>query len=190
MSYLLLHRFTSATVVVVYLMLVRSIRCVALFVFCSIVVAQADIQSEAWPKVVCDFPHDLPSQVKSGASAITITAPRDESVREGGGSGGPMLTFNVRNQTNGWSTSFDDQSVGARLLEAYHGFPQLEVWVRGGGGSYSRCLHRFARGQYRCVRIDEFTAFKEAATNKAVTTTLTGREERLYFVKTRIPDDD
>lgn len=127
--------------------------------------------------------------MSSGPFTITIAEPRNKGVREGGGSGGPMLTFTVRKNT-GWKTAFDDQSIGARLLEFYDGYPQLEVWGRGGGGSYSRCLHRFVRGRYRCVRIDEFTEFEESARNKSITTTLPRADERLYFVETRIPDDD
>ena len=162
-----------------------------LFCFFALVIAsRADIASEHWPTALRDFPHGLPSKIVHDSFALAITEPRSTSVREGGGSGGPMLTFTVRKQKTGWTTSFDDQSVGARLLEFYHGYPQLEVWGRGGGGSYSRCLHRFVRGEYRCVRIDEFTEFEESARERSITTTLPHGGERLYFVETRIPNDE
>ena len=40
--------------------------------------------------------------------------------------------------------------------ESWHSQPQLETWGRGGGEYWTRCLHRFVSGEYRCVRCDEF----------------------------------
>jgi hypothetical protein len=160
------------------------------WLFALVIAARVGIASEPWPQVLQEFPRGLPSKIARDGFAVVITEPRSASTRDGGGSGGPMLTFTVSKQKTGWASSFDDQSVGTRLLKFYHGYPQLEIWGRGGGGSYSRCLHRFVRGEYRCVRIDEFTEFEESARNKSITTTLPGGNERLYFVETRIPDDE
>jgi hypothetical protein len=100
-----------------------------------------------------------------------------------------MLAFTVRNQKTGRTTTFYDQSVGTRLLSTLRGHPQLEIWGRGGGGSWSRSLIRFVRSEHRCVRIDEFTSVRDRATKPSITATLPRSDETLYFVETRIPDE-
>lgn len=74
------------------------------------------------------------------------------------------------------------------VLEFYRGWPQLEIWGRAGGGSWSRSLHRFTGRDYRYVRTDEFTGFEFRATDKTRTTTMPGEEAVLYYVETRLPE--
>lgn len=164
-------------------------RAFLLWMVISALVARADVSSEPWPRSIRDFPADLPSTLTEGEFRITITEPRDPQMRTLGGSGGPMLAFTVRNQKSGWTTTFYDQSVSTRLLSPFASHPQLEIWGRGGGGLWSRCLTRFVRGEYRCVRIDEFTSSRERATKPSITTTLPLSGDTLYFVETRIPDE-
>jgi hypothetical protein len=151
--------------------------------------AHADVSAEPWPQSVRDFPPDLPSTLTAGDFRITVSEPRDPQMRTLGGSGGPMLAFTVRDQKSRWTTTFYDQSVGTRLLSPFASHPQLEIWARGGGGSWSRCLIRFVRGEYRCVRIDKFSSSRDRATKPSITTTLPLSGDTLYFVETRIPDE-
>lgn len=152
--------------------------------------ARADIASERWPAALRSFSHHLPASVTQGAYRITISEPSDPEVQQLGGSGGRIYTFTVSHLPSGRRRTFDDQSVGVRLLRPlFDGRPQLEIWGRGGGGSWSRCLTRFVRGEYRCVRIDDFTELETEAKNRSVTATLPGSEGVLYFVETRIPAD-
>jgi len=151
-------------------------------------VARADVMSEPWPRKVRDFPTDLPSNLIQGRFRITISDPIEAKRRELGGSGGPMLEFNIRNWKLRLSITFYDQSIATVLLESFHGYPQLEVWGSGGGGSWSRELIRFVRGKYRSVRIDEFTEDKALAKKKSVTVVHPLSGETLYFVETRSGD--
>lgn len=148
--------------------------------------AHADLATEPWPKVVRDFPFEFPCTLKEGGFRISISEPVDPEIRRMRGSGGPMLTFTVRNEKSGWKQVFHDQCASARWLAPFEGHPQLEIWGRGGGGSYSRCLIRFVRGRYRLVRIDEFSKVRGRSTQPDNTTTLPISGDTLYFVETRL----
>jgi hypothetical protein len=88
--------------------------------------------------------------------------------------------------------------VGERLLEDYNGKPQIEIWGRGGGGNWSRCLYRYVSGEYRCVRIDAFEESPRHKNEKAATAEMPSarqgkgdqQEDVLYFIETWIPDKD
>ncbi len=135
-----------------------------------------------------EFPYEVPCTLTQGGFRISISQPADPEIRKQGGSGGPVLTFTVLNEKNGRKHVFYDQCVSMRWLAPFEGHPQLEIWGRGGGGVYSRCLTRLVRGKYRCVRIDQFTNFRERSTQPSITTTLPRSSEMLYFIKTRLPD--
>ncbi|OYW70321.1 MAG: hypothetical protein B7Z37_31095 [Verrucomicrobia bacterium 12-59-8] len=154
----------------------------------AVLTARADLATEPWPKVVREFPFEIPSALTQGGFRITISEPGDPEIRKLRGSGGPMLSFTVLNEKSGWKQAFYDQCVGARWLAPFEGHPQLEIWGRGGGGFYSRCLTRMVRGEYRCVRIDQFTNFRERSTQPSITTTLPRSGEVLYFIRTRMPE--
>lgn len=154
----------------------------------AVLTAHADLATEPWPKAVRDFPFQFPCTLTERGFRISISEPGDPELRKMGGSGGPMLTFTVLNEKSGWKQVFHDQSVSARWLSPFEGHPQLEIWGRGGGGYYSRCLTRVVRGKYRCVRIDEFTNVRERSTQPDITTTLPRSGEMLYFIKTRLPE--
>jgi hypothetical protein len=100
-----------------------------------------------------------------------------------------MLAFTVRNRKTGWEATFYNVSVGVRLLPPFRGRPQLEIWERGGGGLWSRCLIRFVHGEYRWVRADEFSEWTSAdrPTKSWITATLPRSDDILYFMETRIP---
>lgn len=150
--------------------------------------ARADLATEPWPGVLREFPYDVPCALTQGGFRITISEPSDPEIRKMGGSGGWMLNFTVLNEKNGRKHVFYDQSVSVRWLAPFEGHPQLEIWGRGGGGFYSRCLTRVIRGKYRCVRIDEFINVRERSTQPSITTTLPRSGEVLYFTETRMPE--
>jgi|GEM_PF-2214340 len=147
----------------------------------------ADLATEPWPGVLLKFPYETPCTLTEGGVRISISEPADSSLRNQGGSGGPVLTFTVLNERSGWKQVFHDQCVSARWLEPFEGHPQLEIWGRGGGGFYTRHLTRFVRGKYRCVRSDEFSVHRERSTQPAITTTLPRSGEVLYFLETTMP---
>lgn len=155
---------------------------------------RADVLSDPWPRKIRDFPEwvtvadNLPIAFTKGSFRITISQPSHSSIREEGGSGGPMLAFTIRDQKSGWKTTFYDQCVNGALLQAYHGRPQFEIWGRGGGGYFARELVRFTQGAYRSVRVDQFTADKSRATNTLVTATLPRDDLTLYFLESIVPD--
>ena len=150
--------------------------------------AHADLATEPWPKAAGEFPSKSPCTLTEGGFRISISEPDDPELGKQGGSGGPMLTFTVLNEKSGWKQVFHDQCASARWLASFDGHPQLEIWGRGGGGFYSRCLIRLVRGKYRCVRIDQFMNFPERSTRPSITTTLPLSGEVLYFIDTRIPE--
>ena len=169
-----------------------------LFFACFLFVAgfgRADVAAESWPRPVRTFPAKLPATISHGGFRLTISTPDDARIREGGGSGGPMLAFRVANRGGGHAVTFYTQSVCAVLLASWHGRPQLEVWGRGGGGYWTRCLHRCVSGKYHCVRCDEFEEWPRHSNARALTIrapfdpngegTELGRI--LYLVETRIP---
>ena len=82
-------------------------------------------------------------------------------------------------------------------MEAYDGKPQIEVWSRGGGGSWSRELYRYIKGEYRSIRIDDFEQRPTHGNQKAATAKLPNEfhgkappegDDTLYFVESRIPN--
>lgn len=152
-----------------------------------VLTARADLAKEPWPEAARDFPDETPCTLTEGGVRISISEPGDPEIRKMRGSGGPMLTFTVLNEKSGWKQVFYKQSVGTRWLAPFEGHPQLEIWGRGGGGFYTRCLTRLVRGKYRCVRIDEFINVRERSTQPSITTTLPRSGEVLYFVETRMP---
>lgn len=154
----------------------------------AVLTARAELATEPWPKVVREFPFEFPCTLTEGGFRITISEPGDPEIRKMGGSGGPMLKFTVLNEKSGWKQVFYDQSVSVRWLTSFEGRPQLEIWGRGGGGFYSRCLTRLVGGKYRCVRIDEFINVRERSTQPSITTTLPRSGEVLYFTETRMPE--
>jgi hypothetical protein len=156
---------------------------------------QADIATEPWPQRVRVFPAELPATISHGGFRIAIHRPDDPDIHAGGGSGGPMLEFRVLRSRTGQTHTFYAQNVCAVLLEPRSGYPQLEIWGRGGGGYWTRGLYRFVSGEYRAVRYDEFEESPRHQNEKALTTkppfaphgTDDERGELLYFVETRIP---
>lgn len=145
---------------------------------------RADIATEPWPKKLQDFP------AKKRILTIRdfkITV-RQSADQQGGGSGGTMYDFTIENVHKGSTRRFSAQSVGVAILEFYHGWPQIEIWGRGGGIDRSRSLFRLTRRDYETVRTDDFTLSAFDAKDKTRTTTLPGGDDVLYFVETRLPD--
>ncbi|EDY20272.1 hypothetical protein CfE428DRAFT_2196 [Chthoniobacter flavus Ellin428] len=145
---------------------------------------RADITTEPWPKKLQDFP--------SKARILTLRnfkiTVRPSNNQEGAGSGGGIYDFTIQNTSTGAVRRFTEQSVGVAILEFCHGWPQLEIWGRGGGGNWSRGLIRFTRRDYEEVRVDAFTEFDFNAKDKTRTTTMPGGDDTLYYVETRLPD--
>ena len=112
-----------------------------------------------------------------------------------GGSGGPVMEFTIADRRNNQKHTLHEQSVGASVLELWQGYPQLEIWGRGGGGYWTRGLYRFLNGRYQAVRFDEFEEWPRHKNEKATTleppfTPFDKNDDgggKLYFVETRIP---
>jgi hypothetical protein len=151
--------------------------------------AEDDVAAMPWPRIVRDFPAGDSVRFETPDYVISRRVPTDPAIRREGGSGGPMMDIKLRHKKSGRVYDVGGQTVGERLLEDYDGHPQIEIWGRGGGGSWSRCLYRYVRRQYRCARIDEFTESESRANDKSRTATLPHSKDVLYFSETRIPDD-
>ena len=155
----------------------------------------ADIASEAWPKRIQCLFGEPPVSITVGDFTVTLATPKSAEIRAMGGSGGPVMEFTVNNRRNNQKHTFNEQSVGASVLEDWQGFPQFEIWGRGGGGYWTRGLYRVVNGQYQAVRYDEFEEWPRHKNEKAATlappfTPFDKNDDgggKLYFVETRIP---
>jgi hypothetical protein len=145
---------------------------------------------------MCEFPAGEQVSFVSGRYEVRHRIPDDPTIQSAGGSGGPIVELTLRDRKSGWHTRFTTQSVGERLLVSWHGKPQIEIWGRGGGGSWTRELYRFIEGEYRSVRIDEFEHVPSHHNQKAPTATLPDEfhgkappdgDPTLYFVETYLP---
>jgi len=77
-----------------------------------------------------------------------------------GGSGGTFYTI-YQMQKGGYRSIGVFQGFRPKLLTASNGYLQIEAWSRGGGLESSRDLYRFERGEYRCVREDNYRTDEE-----------------------------
>jgi len=116
---------------------------------------RADIAGEPWPKKL----QDLSSKKRILTVRNFKITVRPANNQGGAGSGGGMYDFTIQNTSTGAVRHFTGQSVGVAILEFYHGWPQFEIWGRGGGGNWSRDLVRFTQRDYEEVRVDAFTEF-------------------------------
>lgn len=157
--------------------------------------AEPDIKTIPWPKMVQEFPQGEQIKFRYGTHEINHRIPADPKIQSAGGSGGPIVEITLRDFKSDWTTTLTTQSVGERILELYHGRPQLEIWSRVGGGSWIRELYRYIGREYRSVRIDEFESISRHKNQRAKTATLPdefhGRayptgDGTLYFVETRL----
>jgi hypothetical protein len=145
----------------------------------------AGIATEPWPTKIMDFPTEKDAVTIQGFK-ITVRSSNDQT---GAGTGGTMVDITVENLRTGAKRTEQEQTDGVAILQFYHGWPQFELWGRGGGGSFSRSLYRFTGKDYEYVRTDEFTAYDSEAKDKNRTAVRAGDDEKtlLYFVETRIP---
>src|SRR5688572_29926399 len=140
---------------------------------------------EAWPDKVRDLPETTPIQLTwagfhVGVRSVAERAPRDET-------DAPEYRFTIRNISTGAITTFLAPSARGAVLERFGGSLQFELWTRGAAGSWSRHLYRFVRGQYRSVRIDDFTETASDSRDETVTAAVPGLDDPVYFVQTRTP---
>jgi hypothetical protein len=105
-----------------------------------------------------------------------------------GGSGGNVFDVTVEDRKTGETLKFGDSMISERLLEIYHGYPQLEIWGRGGGGTYARLLYRVEHGRYIWIRADQFDMNITRAVRKNITTTLPGGRGTIYYTGTMYPE--
>ncbi len=171
-----------------------------IWLFLSIAVCQAEpsIKNMQWPERLHEFPAGDDFTFVSGDYDVSHSIPEDTKIQAAGGSGGPIVKITIKDRTGLWQASLTTQSVGERLLAPYLGRPQIEVWGRGGGGSWTRVLYRYVNGEYRSVRIDQFEQHPQHENQKASTAILPdgfhGKappegNPTLYFVETRIPSE-
>lgn len=80
-------------------------------------------------------------------------------------------------ETIGWLGA----GFNIKILAKYNGYHQIEFWSRGGGGSYVRLLYRYIKGQYKCIRIDDYERAEYADDVQQM---------QQYYVGTRKPDDN
>lgn len=139
---------------------------------------------EGWPKVEKEM---ISPTMTDGHFRIKVVKATDQS---GGGTGGAIFDLNVENMRTGKTLQIEGQSVGTRILETYHGYPQIEIWGRGGGGSYSRVLYRVEQGAYRAIRDDLFDVHSSLALRKDVTAIRPGGEATLYYKGTMYPEPE
>lgn len=158
-------------------------RTLAAMFFFLVATSHADVAKEPWPKSLQDFP-DPGTHLVHGFQ-ITVQEAANQS---GGGSGGAVYDIIVLQTRTGAKRTLNDQCVGARALELYKGWPQIELWGRGGGGSWSRTLYRCIGHAYQPVRTDEFPEIEANARDKTRTTTMPKVDTTLYFVETRFPE--
>jgi hypothetical protein len=149
--------------------------------------AFGNLEPEPWPARVRDFPDETPLKITWGGFHISVHESRDAATRRADDAP-PEYRFIIRNLKTDALTSFTAPSTQGAVLDRFGGYPQLELWTRRDAGLWSRHLYRFVRGQYRCVRIDDFTEVVSNARNSSIITTVPGLEERLYFVETRMPE--
>ena len=173
-------------------------RRVLALMFSLVTLVYADIATMPWPKALRDFPSGEHARFETSDYVIAREIPRDRETQMAGGSGGPIVLITLHSKKTGQSFALSPQSGGERLLEDYAGYPQLEIWGRGGGGYWTRCLYRFVSGDYRSVRCDEFEEFPRHKNENATTTHLPfaprgegdDRGDTVYFVETRIPEHE
>jgi len=151
-----------------------------------------------WPKLLGEFPAGDESTFVAGDYEVSHSIPKDPKIQSAGGAGGPIVRITLKDRKSLWHASITTQSVGERLLAPYVGRPQIEVWGRGGGGSWTRELYRYENGEYRSVRIDEFEQQPKHNNQKASTAILPNEfhgkappegNPTLYYVETRIPSE-
>lgn len=169
-----------------------------LFLSIAVCHAEPSIKDMPWPKQLREFPAGEDSTFVAGDYEVNRRIPKDPKIQSAGGSGGPIVKITLKDGKSSWQASITTQSVGERLLHPYLGRPQIEVWSRGGGGSWIRELYRYENGEYRSVRIDEFEQQPQHDNPKAPTATLPDAfhgkappqgDPTLYFVETRIPSE-
>lgn len=73
-----------------------------------------------------------------------------------GGSAGVYCDVYQRHRTEFKSIGWLGAVQSVTLLSRFHGYYQLEVWSRGGGGYHTRELFRFEHGSFHSIRIDDF----------------------------------
>jgi hypothetical protein len=139
---------------------------------------------EPWPAKVRELPGEIPASLAWGGFHIAVRALPATDGRE---EAAPQYRFSIRNVSTGVVTTFLAPSAQGSLLERFGGQLQFELWTRGGAGSWSRHLYRFAGAQYRCVRIDEFTETSPANKENGFAAKVPGRLEEVYFVETHAP---
>ena len=165
-------------------------------ILCLIVAATisqaADVMKEKWPERVAVIPTQKSFQTSAKDFTISITTPESAEIRAGGGSGGPMMKFTVIRASDAKKIEFYNQTVCTVLLTSWGGFPQLEIWGRGGGGYWTRGLYRFIDGTYKAVRYDEFEMWPRHGNEKSATLdppfdhgVEEGKKWILYFVESR-----
>jgi len=148
------------------------------------VVSAAELP-EPWPVKVRELPDEVPASLAWGGFHVAVRALPNAAGRD---EASPEYRFTVRNVSTGVVTTFLAPSAQGSVLERFGGYVQFELWTRGAAGSWARHLYRFAGGQYRCVRTDEFTETSPQNKENAVAATVPGRgEEPVYFVETHAP---
>jgi hypothetical protein len=135
-----------------------------------------------WPKAVKEM---TSSTTTYGHFRIHIVEAADQAA---GGTGGAVWDVDVKNIRTGKTLRIETQSVGTRVLEIYNGYPQIEIWGNGGGGTYSRVLYRVEHEVYCPIRDDLFDRNPDRAVRKDVTAIRPGGEATLYYTDTMYPE--
>ena len=136
---------------------------------------------EGWPKIVVD-PSGPVATYEHFRVSIAAAADQTDS-----GTGGEVSDIKIKNMRSGKVLTIEVQCVGWRVLEKYKGYPQIETWGRGGGGSYSRQLFRVESGEYKAIRDDGFDRNINDASRKDVIASVPGGEGPLYYTGTMYP---
>ncbi len=111
-------------------------------------------------------PDETPEQRKQRVLHIASVDLDGDSVPEllvqadEGGSAGVYCDIYQKRHSSYRQIGFLVAGSHISLLSPFGGYNQLEIWSRAGAGAYTRLLFRFERGEYRCVRIDEFRGYE------------------------------
>lgn len=89
----------------------------------------------------------LPSEVEVGGWRVRVSEPADVEVRQLGGSGGPILVFDV-SRRSAHLDSLEAQAIRAEALARGAEPPSLAIWSKTGVSSWVRCEYTPRAGRY------------------------------------------
>ena len=97
----------------------------------------------------------LPSEAEVGGWRVRVSEPEDIEVRRLGGSGGPILVFDVSRRSVHLD-SLEAQAIRAEALARSAEPPSLATWSKTGVSSWVRCEYAPRAGKYCLERCEDY----------------------------------